>query len=166
MKKLIFIIYMLFDSFVFLVSVGVLITSFVLPRITIFLAIPVVLYLSINSLAGIVLSKKRHLEDKEFEISNNWFLMIYIVNVISIFCTFMPFCQSLEALKHKNFDYFIAASAIFFCIIILIAGQVKWQRMILDFALPCPLKRCICITNPVRVCLIILYLQAITIPVI
>jgi len=38
MKKLIFIIYMLFDSFVFLVFVGVLITSFVLPRITIFLA--------------------------------------------------------------------------------------------------------------------------------
>lgn len=49
------------------------------------------LYLLLTSVVGIVLSKKKNLDDENLTVSKNWLLPIYIVNVIGAFFLMFPF---------------------------------------------------------------------------
>ena len=64
------------------------------------------LYLLLTSVVGIVLSKKKNLDDENLSISKNWLLPIYIVNVIGAFFLMFPFCIALDYLFKKQFDVF------------------------------------------------------------
>lgn len=89
------------------------------------------LYLLLTSVVGIVLSKKKNLDDENLSISKNWLLPIYIVNVIGAFFLMFPFCIAFDCLSKKQFDFFAVGFSILVCEILLLRGQVKWQRAVL-----------------------------------
>ena len=89
------------------------------------------LYLLLTSVVGIVLSKKKNLDDENLTVSKNWLLPIYIVNVIGAFFLMFPFCIAFDCLFKKQFDFFAVGFSILVCEILLLRGQVKWQRAVL-----------------------------------
>lgn len=89
------------------------------------------LYLLLSSVAVIVLSKKKNLDDENLTVSKNWLLPIYIVNVIGAFFLMFPFCIAFDYLSKKQFDVFAVGFSILVCEILLLRGQVKWQRAVL-----------------------------------
>lgn len=89
------------------------------------------LYLLLTSVVGIVLSKKKNLDDEKLTVSKNWLLPIYIVNVIGAFFLMFPFCIAFYCLSKKQFDFFAVGFSILVCEILLLRGQVKWQRAVL-----------------------------------
>lgn len=86
------------------------------------------LYLLLTSVVGIVLSKKKNLDDENLTVSKNWLLPIYIVNVIGAFFLIFPFCIAFDCLFKKQFDFFAVGFSILVCEILLLRGQVKWQQ--------------------------------------
>lgn len=121
-------------------------------------------YISINSVVGIIWTKKNK-ELTELSISNNWLLPMYIVNVLSIFCLLFPLGQIFHFLSVKDYFTFIFCFSISLIIILTILGQVKWQKMIiLNQNFKQSIKYYICISNPIKCFFILLILQAYTLP--
>lgn len=124
------------------------------------------LYLLLTSVVGIVLSKKKNLDDENLTVSKNWLLPIYIVNVIGAFFLMFPFCTAFDCLFQKQFDVFAVGFSILVCEILLLRGQVKWQRAVLcEKSLPRVLKYFVCLSNPLRVGATMLFLFALILPI-
>ena len=96
-----------------------------------------VLYLLLTSVIGIVLSKKKNLDDENLTVSKNWLLPIYIVNVIGAFFLMFPFCIAFDCLSKKQFDVFAV-------------GVLKYF---------------VCLSNPLRVGATMLFLFALILPI-
>jgi len=124
------------------------------------------LYLLLTSVVGIVLSKKKNLDDENLTVSKNWLLPIYIVNVFGAFFLVFPFCFAFDYLFKKQFDVFAVGFSILVCEFLLLRGQVKWQRAVLcEKSLPRVLKYFVCLSNPLRVGATMLFLFALILPI-
>lgn len=123
-------------------------------------------YLLVTSVAGIVLSKKKNLDDENLTVSKNWLLPIYIVNFLGAFCLMFPFAVAGDFLFKKQFDVFAIAGLILVCEFLILRGQVKWERAVLcQKTLPRLLKYFVCIANPLRTGATMLFLIALILPI-
>ena len=167
MKKVLFNIYIFLDFIILLSSVIFFLFflySFISYNLELIFFISAGVYISINSVVGIIWTKNNK-ELTELSISNNWLLPMYIVNVLSIFCLFFPLGQIFHFLSVKDYFTFIFCFSISLIIILTILGQVKWQKMIiLNQNLKQSIKYYICISNPIKCFFILLILQAYTLP--
>ena len=115
---------------------------------------------------GLCFQKKKNLDDENLTVSKNWLLPIYIVNVIGAFFLMFPFCIALDYLSQKQFDVFAVGFSILVCEILLLRGQVKWERAVLcEKSLPRFLKYFVCLSNPLRVGATMLFLSALILPI-
>lgn len=116
-------------------------------------------YLLINSIIGILWTRK-HSADVDSGISNMWFFPMYLINILGFFVLMFPFCAACGYFTDKEF--FVAAMFLLICLIIIfmIFGQVKWEKMIVTYLNNKTIQRYICIENPIKCMLIILFLCA------
>lgn len=122
-------------------------------------------YLCVNSVAGIVLCKKKRGADEKPVFSKNWMIGIYIANAIGVFSLFMPVCQFADCLERKMFDYAFFFLIINIAIVLILIGQPKWQRAVVYNALtPKFFRICFSIANPIRALIQMLLLFAMTVP--
>ena len=171
MKNVLFRIYIFLDFFIFLsviICPLLFFTNFLSFDISfdfslgVFISIG--LYISLNSIIGIIWSK-RIKEKFDLQISNNWFLPMHIVNVLSVFCLYFPLCQTSHFLSQKNYSIFILCFLISLIILLSILGQVKWQKMILTkWNSRRFIRNYLCIFNPIKCFFAILILQGYTLP--
>lgn len=166
MKKVLFKIYLIFDFIILLVALlgPRFISYFITSDINLLSFILIGIYLSINSIVGIIWSKKNK-DFVDFRISNNWFLPMYIVNALSAFLIYFPILEAFHCLSSKDY----IASILYFLVSLIpllsILGQVKWQKMIL--ANPNSKRFTdyyICISNPIKCFLILIIIQVWTLP--
>lgn len=117
------------------------------------------IYLLINSIIGILWARK-HSADVDSGISNMWFFPMYLINILGFFVLMLPFCAACGYFTDKEF--FVAAMFLLICLIIIfmIFGQVKWEKMIVTYLNNKTIQRYICIENPIKCMLIILFLCA------
>ena len=166
MKKVLFKIYLIFDFIILLVTlfgprfISYYITSYINLLSFILLGI----YISINSIVGIIWSKKNK-DFADFRISNNWFLPMYIVNALSAFLIYFPILEAFHCLSIKDY----IASILYFLVSLIpllsILGQVKWQKKIL--ANPNSKRFTdyyVCISNPIKCFFILISIQVWTLP--
>ena len=169
MKKVLFNIYIFLDFIILLSSVIFFLFflySFISYNLELIFFISAGVYISINSVVGIIWTKKNK-ELTELSISNNWLLPIYIVNVLSVFCLLLPLGLLFHSLASKDYIIFIFCFYISLVIILTILGQVKWQKMVISNQnLKQFIKYYICISNPIKCFFIILILQAHILPTI
>ena len=171
LKNILFRIYIIFDFIIFLSAIicpFIFFTnhlSFVVSfDFALLFFISLGLYISINSIIAIIWSKRTK-ENFDLQISNNWFLPIYIVNVLSVFFLYFPFCQTFHFLSEKNYSVFILCFLISLIILLSILGQVKWQKMILaNQDSKRFIRNYLCILNPIKCFVVILILQCFTLP--
>ncbi len=171
MKKVLSRIYIIFDYIIFLSTLlySILLftnfgfSDFLFDNALVFYIL-IGLYISFTSIAGIIRAKKI---DKQFnsQLPATCFLPMYIVNILSIFCLIFPVKQTLFFLSEKKYKTSALCFLISLIIILLISGQVKWQKMILINQQHSRfIKYYLCVTNPIKCCLVILFLQAYTLP--
>lgn len=116
-------------------------------------------YLLINSIIGILWTRK-HSADVDSGISNMWFFPMYLINILGIFFLMLPLHTAFILFTEKKF-YEAALCMLFLLIIIfMIFGQVKWEKMIVTYLNNKTIQRYICIENPIKCMLIILFLCA------
>ena len=167
LKNILFRIYIIFDFIIFLSAIvsPFFFFSIYFPfEFALTFYITIGLYISLNSVIAIVWSKRTK-ENFNLQISNNWFLPMYIVNVLSVFFLFLPFCQTFHFLSEKNYSVFILCFLISLIILLSILGQVKWQKMILaNQDSKRFVRNYLCILNPIKCFVVILILQGFTLP--
>ena len=167
LKNLLFRIYIIFDFIIFLSAIicpFIFFTNHLSFDFALFFFISLGLYISINSIIAIIWSKRTK-EDFDLQISNNWFLPMYIVNVLAVFFLYFPFCQTFHFLSEKNYSVFILSFLIYLIILLSILGQVKWQKMILaNHDSKRFVRNYLCILNPIKCFVVILILQGFTLP--
>ena len=169
LKNLLFRIYIIFDFIIFLSAIicpFIFFTNHLSFDVSFDFAllffISLGLYISINSIIAIIWSKSTK-ENFDLQISDNWFLPMYIVNVLSVFCLLLPFFQTFHFLSEKNYTVFILCFLISLIILLSILGQVKWQKMILaNQDSKRFIRNYLCILNPIK-CFVII-LQGFTLP--
>ena len=168
LKNILFRIYIIFDFIIFLSTIicpFIFFTNHLSFEVSfdfiLLFFISLGLYISIIA----IIWSKRTKENFDLQISNNWFLPMYIVNVLSLFCLYFPFCQTFHFLSEKNCSVFILCFLISLIILLSILCQVKWQKMILanqdsrQF-----IRNYLCILNPIKCFVVILILQGFTLP--
>ena len=117
------------------------------------------IYLLINSIIGILWARK-HSADVDSGISNMCFFPMYLINILGFFFLMLPLHTAFILFTEKKF--YEAALCMFFLLIIIfmIFGQVKWEKMIVTYLNNKTIQRYICIENPIKCMLIILFLCA------
>ena len=171
LKNILFRIYIIFDFIIFLSAIicpFIFFTNHLSFDVSFDFAllffISLGLYISINSIIAIIWSKRTK-ENFDLQISNNCFLPMYIVNVLSVFFLYFPFCQTFHFLSEKNYGVFILCFLISLIILLSILGQVKWQKMILaNQDSKRFIRNYLCILNPIKCFVVILILQGFTLP--
>lgn len=121
---------------------------------------------SLLAIAGIAASARGRVAEAG-GIPAGWLLPTYVANVLGIFCLFMPVAQAADSLKRMMPDAFAAALLVTADIILLVAGQPKWTRLVMGAGgIPAIMRRAYCVLNPLRTGAAFLALFALTVPVI
>lgn len=121
-------------------------------------------YSSVNAVIGLIWNKKKVTENSSY--SANWFLPVYIVNMVSVFLLIMPFCQCIYAMQSRDtISYFFAYLGVLFVLVLNILGQAKWQKLMMNYwSNKFFAKIYLCIINPLRIIIINLFLMAFSLP--
>ena len=110
-------------------------------------------YLAVNSLVGMKCEKKHKNALEELPISKNWLLPMYLVNALAVFPLIMTILFTVDSFVRFPNDLlsnllFLLAVII---ILILIIGQVAWERTVIRSPVIKPIKYYACIVNPLRI---------------
>ena len=110
-------------------------------------------YLSVNSLVGMKCDKKHKNQLEELPVSKNWLLPMYLVNALELFPLIMTILFTVDAFIRFPDD--LLSNLLFLLsliiILILMMGQVAWERTVIRSSVIKPVKYYACIVNPLRI---------------
>ena len=110
-------------------------------------------YLAVNSLVGMKCDKKHKNQLEELSVSKNWLLPMYLVNALAVFPLIMTILFTVDAFI--RFPDNLLSNLLFFLvsiiILILMMGQVAWERTVIRSLVIKPIKYYACIVNPLRI---------------
>ena len=113
------------------------------------------IYLAINSIVGMISDKKHKSELKELSVSKNWLIPMYLENIFLIFALVATIMFTVDSFVRFSNDIiscllFLLSSII---ILILILGQIAWERAVIRSSVAKPIKYYACLANPLRIAL-------------
>lgn len=110
------------------------------------------LYFFTISVIGMKFSTRKTAEsDSERNISKNWLLPIYLVNVLVCVELFFPVCQIFYGIEQKRFAFLALGLTTIFLVIFNVTGQPKFLRMVVnDFSIPRVFRIFSCVAGALR----------------
>ncbi|WP_027728340.1 hypothetical protein [Treponema sp. C6A8] len=111
------------------------------------------IYLAINSLVGMICDKKHKNQLEELPISKNWLLPMYLENIFLFFALIVTIGFTVDSFVRFSNDIiscllFLLSSII---ILILVFGQLAWERTVIRSPVIKLIKYYACLANPLRI---------------
>jgi len=103
-----------------------------------------------------MISDKKHKSElEELSVSKNWLIPMYLENIFLIFALVATIMFTVDSFVRFSNDIiscllFLLSSII---ILILILGQIAWERTVIRSSVAKPIKYYACLANPLRIAL-------------